>query len=64
LGFHDSAIADYKTALAQHTVVLVDLQEIVMALDRGLLLLDDLLRPKLQEAALSRRPLIYPLGQV
>ena len=63
-GFHDSAIADYKTALAQHTVVLVDLQEIVMALDRGLLLLDDLLRPKLQEAALSRRPLIYPLGQV
>lgn len=63
-GFNDSAIVEYKTVLAQHTVILVELQEIVMALDQELLLLDDLLRPKLQEAALSRRPLFYPLGQI
>jgi len=39
-------VEDYKTALSAHTVVLVELKEIVVALDRDIPLLD-LLRPKL-----------------
>jgi restriction system protein len=59
-GYHPSAIADCTTALAQRTVVLVELEEIVKALDRGVPLLD-LLRPKIREATLSKRPLTRPL---
>jgi hypothetical protein len=59
-GFHPSAIADCATALSQRTVVLVELEEIVKALDRGVPLID-LLRPKIREATLSKRPLTRPL---
>ncbi len=52
-GFHESAIAEYKTALAQRAVFLVELQEIVTVLDRSIPLLD-LLRPKVQEATSLR----------
>ena len=60
-GYHDSAVADYTTALAQHTVVLVELREIVeMLTSEGSLV--DLLRAKIHEATLTRQPLVYPLG--
>lgn len=62
-GYHDSAVAVYESALTQRTVILVELQEIVTVLERELALLD-LLRPKLHEATLSKRPLTHPLGHV
>ena len=62
-GYHDSAVAEYKTALAQRTVILVELQEIVAVLDRQLPLLD-LIRPKIQDATLLKHPLTYPLGRL
>jgi restriction system protein len=60
-GYHTSAIAECRTALAQRPVILVELHEIVTTLDRNLPLLD-LLRGKLREAALTKQPLTYPLG--
>ena len=61
-GFTDSAIADFKTALADRTVVLVELREVVRALDVGFPLAD-LLKAKVQEATLTKRPLTYPLEE-
>ena len=58
-GYHDSAFEDYKTALSQHTVVLVELEEIVALLDsHGSL--KELLRSKIREATLTKRPLFHP----
>ena len=55
-GYHDSAIADYRTALSQRTVVLVELREIVSLLtDEGSLV--DLLRAKIRQATLTKQPL-------
>jgi restriction system protein len=62
-GFQDSAVEDCKTALAQRTVVLMELKELVTLLDRDLGLLD-LLRAKIREATLSKRPLTYPLERI
>lgn len=62
-GYRDSAIAEFKTALGQRTVILVELEEVVTVLDRDLPLME-LLRPKLQEATLSKRPLTYPLPRL
>jgi len=62
-GYHDSAVAEYKTALTQRTVILVELQEIITLLEQDLPLLD-LIRPKLQAATLSKQPLTYPLGRL
>lgn len=62
-GYHGSAVTEYKTALAQRTVILVELQEVVTVLEQDLPLLD-LIRPKIQEATLSKQPLTYPLGRL
>lgn len=61
-GYHDSAIAEFKTALAQRTVVMVELEEIVVALSMDHPI-DDLLNDKIQAAILTRQPLVYPLGK-
>jgi hypothetical protein len=57
--YHESAIEDYKTALALRTVVLVELEEIVEVLDNNASL-KELLRAKIREATLSKRPLYRP----
>jgi hypothetical protein len=62
-GFHQSAIEECERALTQRSVILVELQEIVLLIDQGGSLLE-MLRAKLKEAALQRRPLTYPLGRV
>lgn len=59
-GYHPSAVAEYRTALAQRTVALVELQEIVQALNSHMSV-RDLLTRKLQAAALTKDPLVYPL---
>jgi restriction endonuclease Mrr len=59
-GYNPSAIKVHKTALTTRTVIMVELREIVMIMERDLSL-PDLLRPKLREAALSKNPLFYPL---
>jgi hypothetical protein len=61
-GYHDSAIAEFKTALAQRTVVMVELEEIVVALSTDYPIVD-LLNGKVQAATLNRQPLVYPLGK-
>jgi hypothetical protein len=60
--YHDSAIEDFKAALAHRVVVLVELQEIVnmFGIEASLV---DLLRAKIKEATLTKRPLTFPLGQ-
>ncbi len=59
-GYTESAVVEYTTALAQRTVVLTELREIVTLLTtRGSL--PDLLRAKIREATLTKRPLVYPL---
>ncbi len=60
--YHDSAIAEFKTALAQRTVVMVELEEIVIALSMDHSI-EDLLNDKVRAATLSRQPLVYPLGK-
>jgi restriction system protein len=55
-GYHLSAIEDFKTALSERIVVLVELEEIVALLD-GDRSLKDMLRAKIREAKLSKRPL-------
>ncbi len=61
-GYHDSAIEDFKGALAHRVVVLVELQEIVdmFRIEASLV---DLLRAKIKEATLTKRPLTFPLRQ-
>jgi hypothetical protein len=61
-GYHDSAVAEFKTALAQRTVVMVELEEIVVALSMDHPI-EDLLNDKVQAATLTRQPLVYPLGK-
>jgi hypothetical protein len=61
-GYHDSAIAEFKTALAQRTVIMVELEEIVIALSMDHPI-EDLLNDKVQAATLTRQPLVYPLGK-
>ena len=61
-GFHDSVMADYKQALTHVVVVLVELSEVVVLLERDMPL-HDLLLPKIQAAALDRNPLVYPLSR-
>jgi restriction system protein len=58
--YHPSAIADCKDALTSKTVVLVELREIVQALnlDRSV---RQLLVKKIRAAALFKDPLVYPL---
>jgi restriction endonuclease Mrr len=60
-GYHDSAVAEYKTALTHKTVILVELQEIVRALEHETDL-PELIRQKLRAAELTKRPLVRPLG--
>jgi hypothetical protein len=62
-GYHDSAIEDFKGALAHRVVVLVELQEIVdmFRIEASLV---DLLRAKIKEATLTKRPLTFPLRQL
>lgn len=61
-GYLDSAIVEYTTALSQRTVILVELREIVDLLtNEGSLL--DLLRTKIREATMSKRPLVHPLDK-
>jgi len=60
-GFHESAVSDCKDALSQHVIILVELREIVTALEQEVTLLD-LFRLKIREATMSKRPLSYPLG--
>lgn len=55
-GYRLSAIEDFKTALSERIVVLVELEEIVALLD-GDRSLKDMLRAKIREAKLSKRPL-------
>jgi len=62
-GFHESAISEYRSALGHKKVILVELREIVAALEADHSLLD-LFRPKLVEATLSKQPLTYPLGDL
>jgi restriction system protein len=59
-GFHPSAISEYRTALSQRTVVLVELREIVSLLTDEASLAD-LLRSKVREATLTKQPLTFPL---
>ncbi len=58
-GYTEAAIADYKLALTQRTVVLVELWEIVAGLE-GNRPLADLLRRKIEAATLLKHPLSYP----
>lgn len=60
-GYHESAVEQATTALAQKTVVLVELEEIVRLLSDESPL-DELLRAKIREATLTRRPLFRPLA--
>lgn len=60
-GYQPSAIEVHKTALVTQSVIMIELREIVLTMERDLPLID-LLRPKLREAALSKNPLYYPLG--
>jgi restriction system protein len=57
-GFLQSAIEDYTAALGQRTVVMVELQELVDLLTREGSLVD-LLRMKIREATLAKRPLVF-----
>jgi restriction system protein len=59
-GFHPSAVADCTAALSQKTVVLVELEEIVMALNQSVPI-RELLRSKIQAAQLLKQPLTRPL---
>jgi hypothetical protein len=52
-------IQDYKEALTKTTVLLVELREIVILMERELPLLD-LLKPKIHAANLSKQPLVFP----
>lgn len=61
-GYHDSAVAEFKTALTQRTVVMVELEEIVIALSMNHPI-EDFLNDKVQAATLTRQPLVYPLGK-
>ncbi len=54
-GYTDTAIAQCKEALTQKVIVLCTLQEIVFCLDRGTDL-TELLRKKVNEAILSKKP--------
>ena len=59
-GFSAAAVADVKTALAQKIVVLVELEEIVMALDRAIdlkgLLIDKIHHAQTHKEPLHKRP--------
>ena len=57
--FHESAVASFREALTQKTVVLVELREIVDALTQERPLAE-LLRLKVREANLRKEPLSYP----
>jgi restriction endonuclease Mrr len=61
-GYSPAAIEDYERALGHSTVVLVELEEIVQALTIGASVAE-LLRAKLKNAVLDRRPLTHPLQE-
>ncbi len=60
-GYQQSAIDTCITALSQKTVILVELEEIVKVLTHESPL-TDLLRAKIQEAILTKRPLFRPVA--
>lgn len=62
-GYRNSAVAEFKNALAKRTVVMVELEEIVVALSKDHPI-EDLLNEKVQAATLTRQPLVYPLGKL
>jgi restriction system protein len=55
-GYHGSAIEVVKSALAERVIALVELEEIVAVLDRDRSL-TEMLRAKIREAKLNKRPL-------
>jgi RNA-binding protein YhbY len=59
-GFHSSALEDVESALRDRTVILVELREIVTALERESSV-SELLRSKISSAHLDKKPLTYPL---
>lgn len=59
-GFHSSALQDVESALRDRTVILVELREIVAALEQDSPVAD-LLRAKISSAHLDKNPLTYPL---
>lgn len=61
-GYTPAAIEDYERALSQRLVVLVELEEIVQALTAGTSVAD-LLRAKIRNAVLDKRPLTYPMKE-
>jgi hypothetical protein len=60
-GFHQSAIEDVKGALRDRTVILVELREIVSALELESPIAD-LLRAKIRSVHLEKNPLTFPLS--
>jgi hypothetical protein len=61
-GYSPAAVEEYERALSQCMVVLVELEEIVQALTAGTSV-EDLLRAKIRNAVLDKRPLTYPLKE-
>lgn len=61
-GYSPAAVEDYERALTQCTVVLMELEEVVQALTAGTSVAD-LLRAKIRNAVLDKRPLTYPLKE-
>lgn len=60
MGFTEPAVDLFRTALQTKVVVLVELREIVEALDRNYPI-DQLLRKKVEAATLDKNPLTFPL---
>lgn len=62
-GFTQPAIETCKEALTQKVVVLCELEEIVLLLDRNIRLID-FLKSKIRNAINKRQPLTYPLKEM